>query len=104
MVQHFLGQFCVPLAEISPSARSATFHSPAARVFLRFSKLSQHPACMDHAILHGKPFSNPLIQLADNENEEVYILGDLIINLLAQNVSTCKKLQELMELQWCSKV
>ena len=29
--------------------------------FLRFPKFSQHPACMDHAILHGKPFSNPLI-------------------------------------------
>ena len=33
----------------------------AARVFLRFPKLLQHPACMDHAILHGKPFSNPLM-------------------------------------------
>ena len=22
---------------------------------------SEHPACMDHAILHGKPFSNPLV-------------------------------------------
>ena len=28
--------------------------------FLRFPKISQHPACMDHAMLHGKPFSNPL--------------------------------------------
>ena len=35
-----------------------------------------------------------LIQLADYENKEIYILGDLNINLLAQNVSTCKKLQE----------
>ena len=29
--------------------------------FLRFPKLSQHPACMNHTILHGKPFSNPLL-------------------------------------------
>ena len=26
-----------------------------ARVFLRFPKFLQHPACKDHAILHGKP-------------------------------------------------
>ena len=32
----------------------------AARVFLVFPKILQHPACMDHAILHGKPFSNSL--------------------------------------------
>ena len=42
-------------------SESVKIHSPAARVFLRFPKFSQHPACMDHAILHGKPFSNPLI-------------------------------------------
>ena len=36
-------------------------HSPAARVFLRFPKVSQHPACMDDAILHGKPFGIPLM-------------------------------------------
>ena len=29
-------------------------------VFLRFPKISQHPACIDHALLHGKPFSNLL--------------------------------------------
>ena len=28
---------------------------------VKFPKISQHPACMDHAILHGKPFSNPLL-------------------------------------------
>jgi hypothetical protein len=33
----------------------------AARVFLRFPKVSRHPSCMDHAILHGKPFGIPLI-------------------------------------------
>ena len=29
--------------------------------FLRFPKVSQHPACKDDAILHGKPFGIPLI-------------------------------------------
>ena len=36
-------------------------HSPAARDFLRFPKVSQHHQCMDDAILHGKPFGIPLI-------------------------------------------
>ena len=31
------------------------------RVFLRFSKVSQYPACLDHSILHGKPFAISLI-------------------------------------------
>jgi hypothetical protein len=33
----------------------------AARVFLRFPKVSRHPSCMDHAILRGKPFGIPLM-------------------------------------------
>ena len=51
-------------------SESVKIHSPAPRVFLRFPKLSQHPACMDHAILHGKPFSDPLdiAQSAFGEN------------------------------------
>ena len=36
-------------------------HSPTACFFLRFSKVSQHPACMDDAILHRKPFGIPSI-------------------------------------------
>jgi hypothetical protein len=36
-------------------------HSPTARVFSRFPKVSQHPSCMDHAILHGKLFGIPLV-------------------------------------------
>ena len=32
----------------------------AARVFVRFPKVSQRLAGMDHAILHGKPFGIPL--------------------------------------------
>jgi hypothetical protein len=27
-------------------------------VFLRFPKVEQHPKCIDHAILLGKPFGN----------------------------------------------
>jgi hypothetical protein len=31
-------------------------------VFLRFLKVEQHPKCMDHAILLGKPFGNCFIK------------------------------------------
>ena len=37
-------------------------NEPQASVFLRFPKVEQHPKCMDHAILHGKPFSNCFIK------------------------------------------
>ena len=33
-----------------------------ASVFLRFPKVEQHPKCMDHAILLGKPFGNSFIK------------------------------------------
>jgi hypothetical protein len=33
-----------------------------ASVFLRFPKVEQHPKCMDHAILLGKPFGNCFIE------------------------------------------
>jgi hypothetical protein len=29
-------------------------------IIIRFPKVSRHPSCMDHAILHGKPFGIPL--------------------------------------------
>ena len=45
-----------------------------------------------------------LIQQADNENKQIYILGDLNINLLAPNVSTCKKLKEIMELYQLTQI
>ena len=45
-----------------------------------------------------------LIQLIDNENKEVYILGDLNINLLEPNLSTGKKLQEIMELYQLTQI
>ena len=43
-------------------SESVKIHSPAARVFLRFPKVSRHSSCMDHAILHGKPFGIPLLK------------------------------------------
>jgi hypothetical protein len=33
-----------------------------ASVFLRFPKVEQHPKCMDHAILLGKPFGNCFVK------------------------------------------
>ncbi len=44
------------------------------------------------------------IELGDNENKEIYILGDLNINLLAQNVSIAKKLQQIMELYQLTQI
>ena len=38
-------------------SESVKIHSPATRV-LHFPKISQHPACMDHAILHGAKFQD----------------------------------------------
>jgi hypothetical protein len=45
-----------------PCTRDVAMDSPAARVFLRFPKVEQHPKCMDHAILLGKPFGNCFIK------------------------------------------
>jgi hypothetical protein len=45
-----------------------------------------------------------LIQLIDNENKEVYILGDLNINLLEPNLSTGKKLQEITVLYQLTQI
>jgi hypothetical protein len=39
-----------------------------------------------------------LIQLVDNENKEVYMLGDLNCNLLDSNLSNVKMFQEIMQL------
>jgi hypothetical protein len=46
--------------DVARLSESVKIHSPAARVFLRFPKVLRHPSCMDHAILHGKPFDLPL--------------------------------------------
>jgi hypothetical protein len=35
---------------------------PQVSVFLRFPKVEQHPKCMDHTILLGKPFGNCFIK------------------------------------------
>ena len=47
--------------DVARFSESVKIHEPQASVILRFLKIEQHPKCMDHAILHGKPFSNPLI-------------------------------------------
>ena len=47
---------------------------------LRFPKISQHPACMDHAILHGKPFSNPLLISLTMVIYPVYCSGIFALN------------------------
>jgi hypothetical protein len=39
--------------DVARLSYSVKIHSPAARVFLHFPKVSRHPSCMDHAILHG---------------------------------------------------
>ena len=57
-------------------SESVKIHSPAARVFLRFPKVSRHPSCMDHAILHGKPFGIPLVQSGKVEYERERLTGN----------------------------
>ena len=52
------------MAEIARYIITGTIFIYMARVFLRFPKISQHSACIDHAILHEKPFSNPLFLVA----------------------------------------
>ena len=42
--------FCLYVARLS---EGVNIQSPAARALLRFPKVSRHPSCMDHAILHG---------------------------------------------------
>ena len=69
--------------------------SPVARVFLRFPIISQHPTCMDHAILHGKPFSNPLTE----QLIHAFVTSRLdYCNGLLYGVPECqiKKLQRVM--------
>ena len=46
----------------NPCTRDIARHKPQVSVFLRFPKVEQHPKCMDHAILRGKPFSNCFIK------------------------------------------
>jgi hypothetical protein len=44
--------------EVARLSESVKILEPQANVFLRFPKVEQHPKCMDHAILLGKPFGN----------------------------------------------
>ena len=43
-------------------SESVKILEPQASVFLCFPKVEQHPKCMDHAILLGKPFGNCFIK------------------------------------------
>ena len=45
-----------------------------------------------------------LIRLVDNENKEVYMLGDLNCNLLDSNLSNVKMLQEIMQLYQLTQI
>ena len=58
--------------DVARLSESVKIHSPAARVFLRFPKVSRHPSCMDHAILHGKPFGIPLMTVQTNHTKLYY--------------------------------
>ena len=49
------------LWDVPRLSESVKKHSPAAHDFLGFPKVSQHPARIDDAILHRKPFGIPLI-------------------------------------------
>ena len=41
--------------------------------FIRFPKVSKHPACMDHAIMHGKPFGIPLTLATSHDTITMYL-------------------------------
>ena len=48
--------------DVARLSESVKILEPQASVFLRFPKVEQHPKCMDHAILLGKPFGNCFIK------------------------------------------
>ena len=45
-----------------PCTRDVARLSESVKIFLRFPKVEQHPKCMDHAILLGKPSGNCFIK------------------------------------------
>ena len=53
---------CPCTRDVARFSESVKTHEPQASVFLHFPKIEQHPKCMNHAILHGKPFSNCFIK------------------------------------------
>ena len=48
--------------DVARLSESVKILEPQASVFLRFPKVEQHPKCMDHTILLGKPFGNCFIK------------------------------------------
>jgi hypothetical protein len=49
--------------DVTRLSESVKILEPQASVFLHFPKVEQHPKCMDHTILLGKPFSNCFIKI-----------------------------------------
>jgi hypothetical protein len=60
----FSVQDCVIHApgNVAKLSESVKILEPQASIFLRFPKVEQHPKCMDHAFLLGKPFGNCFIK------------------------------------------
>ena len=50
------------MRDVARLSESVKILEPQACVFLRFPNVEQHPKCMDHAILLGKPFGNCFIK------------------------------------------
>jgi hypothetical protein len=50
------------MRDVARLSESVKIPEPQASVFLRFPLVEQHPKCMDHAILLGKPFGNCFIK------------------------------------------
>jgi hypothetical protein len=59
----------------------------AGECILRFPKVEQHPKCMDHAILLGKPFGNCFIKYLEWNND--ILRGILIPARLLTNQIAC---------------
>jgi hypothetical protein len=55
-----LGDSCT--RDVARLSESVKILEPQASVFLYFPNIEQHPKCMDHAILLGKPFGNCFIK------------------------------------------
>ena len=48
--------------DVARLSESVKILEPQVSVFLCFPKVEQHPKCMDHASLLGKPFGNCFIK------------------------------------------
>jgi hypothetical protein len=48
--------------DVSRLSESVKKLEPPGESFLRFPQVEKNPKCIDHAILHGKPFGNCFIK------------------------------------------